>query len=448
MRGLILFFVLLTSTIASAQEAITGFKGLPPYPQYPGFHKLVYHYTDDGKPYEMSFLLYLPQDYSAAATRPTTSPSTRPAAPFPLLTFMSGLGERGTDPQMMFASGVPQSLFQAPDVLKWMPMIMLGPQCPADHRYEEDRIGKAIASLMDEISKRYPVDPQRRYLTGFSLGGTGCWSVARFAPDKFAVIAPVVARAFQPQLLADKLAGTQTTCLVISGELDAKSEPGSGEMVTALHARGVDVVQARVLKGDHFLWPWYYRDKRFYEWLLQHRLGQPKPADRMDAAAIVKMAEQRTIQNEQNIKRLEMDLRKIAPWWNIDNCALGGPASYGLQKQRYGKQDVYVTLPYFPEIPCRLFTTTTLPKADNVKLHLVVGRHPQGAWRLIVRVNEQEVLATPIDKTTAPDLWKELDIDLSKWSAQEVRLQLCQASISDPRFGQANWQSIQILPNQ
>ena len=51
--------------------------------------------------------------------------------------------------------------------------------------------------------------------------------------------------------------------------------------------------------------------------------------------------------------------------------------------------------------------------AANPYNGLVVGRHPEGDWRLVVRVNEQEVFAGPIDKTTAPDLWKTVDVDLS-----------------------------------
>ena len=80
--------------------------------------------------------------------------------------------------------------------------------------------------------------------------------------------------------------------------------------------------------------------------------------------------------------------------------------------------------------------------------HLVVGRHPEGDWRLVVRVNEQEVFASPIDKTTAPELWKVVVVDLTAYAGQEVRLQLCHCAYNEFRNEQAYWEAIKILPHE
>lgn len=343
---------------------------------------------------------------------------------------------------MLFSSGVSHDLAQRPEIQNWLPMIMVGPQCPADARYEDARIGKAITGLIDEITQRYPVDAQRRYVTGFSMGGTACWSVARFAKERLAVVAPIVARVFEPQVLSDALAGTGSTCLVISGEVDAKSEPGSSVMVKALRGRGVDVVYAMVPKGDHNLWSWYYRDKRFYEWLLSHRQGSPKPADRLGEATLIEMARDRTNVNSKYLAKVSKDLQEVAPWWQIDGCKVGG--DQGLKKELFGKTNVFVSQLNYQEFPVRLQTTQTLPAASKVTLHLVVGRHPEGEWRLVVRVNEQEVFAGPIDKATAPDMWKAVDVDLTSWSGQEVRLQLCHYALNQMRNAQAHWETVKI----
>ncbi len=445
MRLVTALVVLLAVSLAWADEAITGYAGDPSDPQAPGYHKLVYHYTHDGKKREMAFLLYLPESYAApgssAATQP--APASQPSGPYPMLVFMSGLGERGSDPQMLHSSGVPRELRNAPEVLQWMPMIMVGPQCPADARYEDEHIGRAITGLIDEISKRYPVDQDRRYITGFSMGGTGCWSVARYAKDRLAVYAPIVPRVFQPEVVSEALAGTGATCLVISGEVDPKSEPGSSVMAKALRERGVDVVYAMVPSGDHNLWPWYFRDKSFYEWLLSHRRGSNPPADRMDEKAIIAMASERSNRNEEYLRKLHDDLQKVAPWWQIDNTAIRG--AQGFRRRANGRENVFVSLPYFYETPCRLQTTTTLPTGNEVKLRLVVGRHPEGDWRLIVRVNEQEVLTTPMDKQTAPDNWRIVEVDLTRWAGQEVRLQVCQAAMNAFRNEHAYWQKIEIV---
>jgi len=44
--------------------------------------------------------------------------------------------------------------------------------------------------VMDEILRDYVIDPNRVYLTGFSMGGTGCWQLGVHYPDRFAAIAP------------------------------------------------------------------------------------------------------------------------------------------------------------------------------------------------------------------------------------------------------------------
>lgn len=444
MRVRIFLLVLLCSAV-HAQAVIEGFAGAPSDPQTPGFHPMVYHYTDDGKPYQLCFMLYLPQSYAAPASgpaAPSLAPATRPAERFPMLVFMSGLGERGSSPQMMLASGVGRSMRIEDELRDWLPMILVGPQCPADSRYEDDRIGKAITGLIDEISRRYAVDASRRYLTGFSMGGTGCWSVARYARERLAVVAPISPRGFKPEVLGEALSGTGTTCLIVSGEVDPKSEPGSTQMTAALRAKGVDVVHALIPKGDHSLWNWYYNDKRFYEWLLLHRQGEPKPAGRMGEADFVQMAKERSDHNDAFLKHMEEDLQQLAPWWHIDNCALSG--DQGLRGLTNGKSNVYATLPYYPEMPCRLFSTTTLPQAGHVALHLVVGRHHKGGWQLTVRVNEKEVLASPIDQKSTPDCWKTIDVDLTPWAGQDVRLQLLQSAISGIRPPAAYWQTVKI----
>jgi pimeloyl-ACP methyl ester carboxylesterase len=41
------------------------------------------------------------------------------------------------------------------------------------------------------IEAQYAIDPQRIYLTGFSLGGFGTWALGLSSPDRFAALVPV-----------------------------------------------------------------------------------------------------------------------------------------------------------------------------------------------------------------------------------------------------------------
>ncbi|OGV68845.1 MAG: hypothetical protein A3K19_01810 [Lentisphaerae bacterium RIFOXYB12_FULL_65_16] len=48
-----------------------------------------------------------------------------------------------------------------------------------------------VLRVVEEVSRLYPVDPDRVYLAGNSMGGTGAWQLATRFPDRFAAILPV-----------------------------------------------------------------------------------------------------------------------------------------------------------------------------------------------------------------------------------------------------------------
>jgi predicted esterase len=52
-----------------------------------------------------------------------------------------------------------------------------------------------VLSVLEDVTSIYNVDRGRVYLTGGSMGGTGCWNLAVHYPDLFAGIAPVAANA-------------------------------------------------------------------------------------------------------------------------------------------------------------------------------------------------------------------------------------------------------------
>lgn len=46
-------------------------------------------------------------------------------------------------------------------------------------------------ALVEHVCTTMPIDPDRVYLTGFSMGGFGTWQTACFNPSRFAAIAPL-----------------------------------------------------------------------------------------------------------------------------------------------------------------------------------------------------------------------------------------------------------------
>ena len=106
-------------------------------------------------------------------------------AKLPLILFLHGSGERGDDQQSIKKYGLPRELESRPD----FSFIVLSPLCPAAKRWVD--LGAEVTTLLDEIIAKYPVDPARVYLTGFSMGGEGVWYFAVEHPERWAAIAPV-----------------------------------------------------------------------------------------------------------------------------------------------------------------------------------------------------------------------------------------------------------------
>jgi acetyl esterase/lipase len=52
-----------------------------------------------------------------------------------------------------------------------------------------------VLACIDEVMKDYAIDPNRVYLMGHSMGGTGSWNLATKFPDRFAAIGPSAANA-------------------------------------------------------------------------------------------------------------------------------------------------------------------------------------------------------------------------------------------------------------
>ena len=102
-----------------------------------------------------NYLLYLPRDYSATSKKS-----------WPLMLFLHGAGERGTNLTKVAAHGPPKLVAQGK---KDFPFIIVSPQCPIGQSWKND----TLLALLDDVITKYRVDTNRLYLTGLSMGGYG-----------------------------------------------------------------------------------------------------------------------------------------------------------------------------------------------------------------------------------------------------------------------------------
>ena len=114
----------------------------------------------------------------------------RSATRYPLMIFLHGSGERGTDLDQVKAHGPPKIAARDPA----FPFLLVSPQLPADQDWDLDKLRAILAWAM----KALPADPDRIVLTGLSRGGHATWRWGAAEPNRFAAIAPVAGRGVPP----------------------------------------------------------------------------------------------------------------------------------------------------------------------------------------------------------------------------------------------------------
>ncbi|KFF17138.1 carboxylesterase family protein [Flavobacterium hydatis] len=100
----------------------------------------------------------------------------------PLLIFLHGSGEKGTDIEKVKIHGPFKYLKEHK-----LDAYVLAPQCPENEEWDAE----VLYRLILKIQKENNIDSDRIYVTGLSLGGWGTWNLAFAHPDMFAAIVPI-----------------------------------------------------------------------------------------------------------------------------------------------------------------------------------------------------------------------------------------------------------------
>lgn len=100
----------------------------------------------------------------------------------PLIVFLHGSGEKGTDIEKVKVHG-PFKYLKTHELDAYI----LAPQCP-ENEYWNDEV---LYRLILKIQKENNIDSNRIYLTGLSMGGWGAWNLAFAHPETFAAFVPI-----------------------------------------------------------------------------------------------------------------------------------------------------------------------------------------------------------------------------------------------------------------
>ena len=143
--------------------------------------------------YTMPYRLYLPIDYDSSQE-------------YPLVVFLHGAGERGTDNQSQVQFNIGGLIDRTYDDY---PAILVAPQLPSGST-SWTAAYDLTPDILKEVQESYSVDDGRVYLTGLSLGGYGTTQYAYNAPETYAAIAPLCGAINIPPSAGEPISETPT----------------------------------------------------------------------------------------------------------------------------------------------------------------------------------------------------------------------------------------------
>jgi predicted peptidase len=248
--GSVLFLFALISTAES--RAADGAVVVPEAGRQVGgsFTKTFTHRAD------LRYFLYTPKDYTGDSNKA-----------WPLVLFLHGSGERGSDLNVVAVHGPPKLVKGGRE----FPFILVSPQCPSDDHWHAEE----LMALVDDLSSQMRVDKARIYATGLSMGGYGTWELAVRYPGRFAAVAPICGGGDR---LVLKIAGKNREALKTlgvwafhGGKDDVVPLAESQQMVDEFKRLGAADVKLTVYpEAGHDSWTEAYNTDALYEWLLSH----------------------------------------------------------------------------------------------------------------------------------------------------------------------------------
>jgi predicted peptidase len=199
----------------------------------------------------LNYLLFMPRDTRGQIL-----------GKYPLLISLHGIGESGSYLPKLKNDGLPKIL----DGNNSFPFVVVSPQCPSTTEWYYDRTDTLLLRLLNDVIVRYPVDTNRIYLTGYSMGGIGTLDLAIRYPQRFAAILPI---AFRIEAGWDLCRIASLPMWAFHGEGDdviplSKAQ----EVIASVKSCGGNPTFTSYPNVGHDSWTRTYGNPAIYDWLL------------------------------------------------------------------------------------------------------------------------------------------------------------------------------------
>ena len=201
-----------------------------------------------------------------------------PGQRYPLVLFLHGAGERGSDNRAQLKY-LPTWMTEAEYRRKY-PCYLLAPQCPANEWWIDVEWGQpkpgmtptisdrlaAVVGACDRVLAQHPIDAQRQYLTGISMGGFGTWDLAIRFPERWAAALPVCGGGDAEH--AERM--VNLPIWAFHGDRDDVVPPFySREMIQALREAGGNPNYTELRGVGHDSWTPAYRQSEALDWMFR-----------------------------------------------------------------------------------------------------------------------------------------------------------------------------------
>jgi len=198
----------------------------------------------------LPYRIYVPDNYD-------------PVRQFPLVLYLHGLGECGSDNRLQTSKNSVMQTLLEPENRAAYPCIVLAPQCPAGSWWSG--LTPLLMGLLEHTRAAHSIDPARVYITGLSMGGFGAWAMLAAYPAYFAAAVPICGGGDPDSapLFRD------VPIWAFHGAKDTTVYPsGSRDMVRALRDAGArDVRYTEYPDAEHNSWEKAYREAELFPWM-------------------------------------------------------------------------------------------------------------------------------------------------------------------------------------
>lgn len=238
---------------------------------------------------------------------------------YPLILTLHGVGESGTDNSAHVQKNRVAEIWAEDSTQKKQKCFVVSPQCPSNDKWvnvpawtnvyystqtlaQTASLARAVA-LVDSLIKEFPIDTNRLYITGLSMGGFGTWDVLARHPGKFAAAIPLCGGSDTSKAQQIK----NTPIWTFHGAVDGTVPPtATRSMMTRLQSLGCPLIKytaqynnyfagstitrtaltdsidsgATTLfceypDGDHGIWTNTYNEPLIARWLFKQKKQQP-----------------------------------------------------------------------------------------------------------------------------------------------------------------------------